>query len=256
MLATSLQNLINSIQSPSQSSQNAARKRQDKLTKPRGALGRLEELSIWLAGIQNTEQPKIQGKTVIVCAADHGVTAEGISAYPSAVTPAMVHNFLAGGAGINAIARVVGAKVKVLDLGVAAYLEPHDDLIQAKVRFGTRNLRYEAAMTREETITAILAGAKAAKEAIEDGTNLLVAGDMGIGNTTAASALTIWYANTSLEQSVGRGTGIDDPTLKQKRQVVQEAITRARNATEPNTLTGLTQLGGLEIAAIRSLKRV
>ncbi len=266
-----LKNLIASISAPSQSSQEAARERQKTLTKPLGALGRLEELSIWLAGIQNATQPVLHGKTVIICAADHGVTAEGISAYPSAVTPAMVQNFLTGGAGINAIARVVGANVKVLDVGVAANLEPHADLISAKVRFGTRNMRSEAAMTRKETIQAILAGANAAQEAISNGSNLLVAGDMGIGNTTAASALTIWYANTSLDQSVGRGTGINDQMLEHKRQVIQESVTRAKQnpkpdaltglteldaltgLTELDALTGLTELGGLEIAAMTGI---
>ncbi len=255
MPATSLQNLIESIQSPSQTAQASARERQAKLTKPLGALGRLEDLSIWLAGIQNTDFPEIKGKIVIVCAADHGVTAEGVSAYPSAVTPAMVQNFLAGGAGINAIARVVGAKVKVLDVGVAAPLEPHPDLIAAKVRFGTQNFLHQAAMTRQETVSAILAGANAAKEAIEGGTNLLVAGDMGIGNTSAASALTMWYANTSLDLSVGRGTGINDTMLEHKRHVVQAAVTRAKteNADSLDRLTGLSQLGGLEIAAMTGI---
>jgi nicotinate-nucleotide--dimethylbenzimidazole phosphoribosyltransferase len=250
-----LKNLIASIIAPNQSSQQAAREHQNNLTKPHGALGRLEELSIWLAGIQGTLKPRIQGKTVIVCAADHGVTAEGISAYPSTVTPAMVQNFLAGGAGINAIARVVGANVKVLDVGVATTLEPHADLINAKVRFGTRNMRLEAAMTQAETIQAMLAGANAARVAIENGTNLLVAGDMGIGNTTAASALTMWYAKTSLEQSVGRGTGINDTMLEHKRQVIQAAVTRARNENKnsTDTLTGLTELGGLEIAAMTGI---
>jgi nicotinate-nucleotide--dimethylbenzimidazole phosphoribosyltransferase len=255
MLGTSLKNLIESIQVPNQTAQEAARERQKILTKPLGALGRLEDLSIWLAGIQNTAQPEIQGKTVIICAGDHGVTSEGVSAYPSAVTPAMVQNFLAGGAGINAIARVVGAKVKVLDVGVAAPLEPHPDLIAAKVRFGTQNFLHQAAMTHQETIQAILAGANAAKEAIEGGTNLLVAGDMGIGNTTAASALTIWYANTGLDLSVGRGTGIDDLMLEHKRRVVQAAVTRAKTESTNSTdsLTGLTQLGGLEIAAMTGI---
>ena len=264
MPATSLQNLIESIQAPNQNAQEAARERQKTLTKPLGALGRLEELSIWLAGIQGTIKPKIQGKTVIVCAADHGVTAEGISAYPSAVTPAMVQNFLAGGAGINAIARVVGALIWILDVGVASQLPSHPRLLAAKVRLGTRNLLHEAAMTRQEVIEAILAGAEAAKHAIDDGANTIVAGDMGIGNTTAASALTMWYANTSLDLSVGRGTGIDDTMLEHKRRVVQAAVTRAKTEStnsldtltgleQLDTLTGLTQLGGLEIAAMTGI---
>ncbi len=278
-MTSDLEKLLSTIVASDQNSQNAARERQNTLTKPRGSLGRLEQLSIWLAGIQQTSQPEIRGKAVIICAADHGVVAENVSAYPAAVTPAMVQNFLAGGAGINAIAKVVGAKVLVLDVGVAAKLEPHKDLIAAKVCFGTQNMRLQAAMTRAETIEAILAGASAAKTAIENGTNLLVAGDMGIGNTTAASALTIWYAKTSLEQSVGRGTGIDDTMLKHKQQVIQEAVTRAKNDNANSSdaltgdgldaltgdgldtltgdgldaLTGLSELGGLEIAAMAGI---
>ncbi len=266
-----LKKLQSTIVAPDQKSQNAARERQKTLTKPRGSLGRLEELSIWLAGIQGTSKPIIQSKAVIVCTADHGVTAEGVSAYPSAVTPAMVQNFLAGGAGINAIARVVGAQVWVLDVGVASQLAPHPKLLSAKVRLGTQNIRYQAAMTRAETIQAILAGAHAAKELIDDGANIIVAGDMGIGNTTAASAMTMWYAKTSLEQSIGRGTGINDSTFNQKRLVVQEAVARAKLAPELDnltgleqldaltgleqldTLTGLTELGGLEIAAMTGI---
>jgi nicotinate-nucleotide--dimethylbenzimidazole phosphoribosyltransferase len=255
MQSHQLRTLIESIHAPDKNTQEAAREHQNKLTKPRGALGRLEELSIWLAGIQGTLKPRIQGKTVIICAADHGVTAEGISAYPSAVTPAMVQNFINGGAGINAIARVVGAQIWILDVGVATQLPAHPKLINAKVRLGTRNLLHQAAMTRQEVIEAILAGADAAKHAIEDGANTLVAGDMGIGNTTAASALTMWYANTNLETSVGRGTGIDDTMLEHKRQVVQAAVTRARNANQnaEDALTGLIELGGLEIAAMTGI---
>ncbi len=234
-------------------SQVAARERQHILTKPRGALGRLEDISVWLAGVQGTVLPQIRLPTVIICAADHGVTAEGVSAYPSAVTPAMVQNFLAGGAAMNVIAKVVGAQVKVLDVGVATDLLPHPDLIAAKVRFGTRNMRNQTAITRDETIEAILAGANAAQTAIAQGSNLLVAGDMGIGNTTAASALTMWYAKTTLEQSVGRGTGIDNPTLDQKRLVVQESILRANLNSFRDPLTGLSELGGLEIAAMTGI---
>ncbi len=245
--------LLSQIKPPSQTAQELARERQDSLTKPRGALGRLEDLSVWLAGIQGTATPKIQAKAVIVCAADHGVTAENISAYPATVTPAMVQNFLAGGAGINAIARVANARIWVLDVGVAADLPNHPKMISKKVRYGTRNLRVEAAMTREETLKALLAGAEAAKDAIDDGVALLVAGEMGIGNTTSASALTMWYANTNLEQTVGRGTGIDDPTLEQKRKVVQEAVARAKQTVQTDALTGLQELGGLEIAAMTGI---
>jgi nicotinate-nucleotide--dimethylbenzimidazole phosphoribosyltransferase len=247
-LSQTLESLLADIGSTSQIAQNAARERQKILTKPTGALGRLEDLSIWLAGVQHTPTPRIQGKTVIVCAADHGVAAEGVSKYPSAVTPAMVQNFLAGGAAINAIARVVGARLWVLDVGVAADFTPHPMLISSKIRYGTDNLLHQAAMSRAEAIQAILVGAEVAKHAIEDGATLLVAGEMGIGNTTAASALTAYYAQILPEQAVGRGTGIDDAVLLHKRSVVTKALARAGRTNDP--LHGLAELGGFEVAAM------
>jgi nicotinate-nucleotide--dimethylbenzimidazole phosphoribosyltransferase len=247
-LTQSLETLLAGIGTPSQSAQEAARERQKILTKPMGALGRLEDLSIWLAGVQHNPKPRIQGKTVIVCAADHGVAAEGVSKYPSAVTPAMVQNFLAGGAAINAIARVVGARLWVLDVGVAADFTPHPMLVSSKTRHGTYKVLHRAAMSKDEAIHAILSGAEIAKHAIEDGATLLVAGEMGIGNTTSASALSAYYAKTPLEQAVGRGTGIDDAVLAHKRQVVAQALARAGYSQDP--LHGLSELGGFEIAAM------
>ncbi|MFN3266170.1 MAG: nicotinate-nucleotide--dimethylbenzimidazole phosphoribosyltransferase [Deinococcales bacterium] len=250
-LTQDLENLLIAITPLSQSAMQAARERQRTLTKPQGALGRLEDLSIWLAGVQHTTAPRIQGKTVIVCAADHGVSAEGVSAYPSAVTAAMVQNFLSGGAAINAIARVVGARLWVLDVGVAAELKPHPLLISSKIRLGTHNFLYQAAMSRDEAIRAILVGAEVAKHAIDDGATMLVAGEMGIANTTAASALTAFYAQTPLEQAVGRGTGIDDLMLQHKRAVIERSLARAGSSSDP--LYGLTQLGGFEIAAMAGI---
>jgi nicotinate-nucleotide--dimethylbenzimidazole phosphoribosyltransferase len=223
-LSQNLESLLADIHSLDFAAQDAARERQKILTKPAGALGRLEDLSIWLAGVQHTSTPRIQGKTVIVCAADHGVAAEGVSAYPSAVTPAMVQNFLAGGAAINAIARVVGARLWVLDVGVAADFVPHPMLVSSKIRHGTRNFLHQAAMSKAEAVQAILTGAEVAKHAIEDGATLLVAGEMGIGNTTSASALTAYHVQTPLEQAVGRGTGIADAVLAHKRAVVAAAL--------------------------------
>jgi nicotinate-nucleotide--dimethylbenzimidazole phosphoribosyltransferase len=250
-LSQSLETLLAGISPPSTTAQDAARERQKILTKPAGALGRLEDLSIWLAGVQHTPTPRIQGKTVIVCAADHGVAAEGVSAYPSAVTPAMVQNFLAGGAAINAIARVVGARLWVLDIGVAADFAPHPLLLSSKIRYGTHNFLHQAAMTRAEAENAILTGAEVAKHAIEDGATLLVAGEMGIGNTTSASALTAYYAGVPLEQVVGRGTGIDDLVLAHKCRVVAQALARVGRDQAP--LHGVAELGGFEIAAMAGI---
>jgi nicotinate-nucleotide--dimethylbenzimidazole phosphoribosyltransferase len=247
-LSQTLETLLAQVSPPSTTAQDAARERQKILTKPMGALGRLEDLSIWLAGVQHSTTPRIQGKTVIVCAADHGVAAEGVSKYPSAVTPAMVQNFLTGGAAINAIARVVGARLWVLDVGVAADFTPHPMLVSSKTRHGTHNFLHQAAMTKEEAVHAILSGAEVAKHAIEDGATILVAGEMGIGNTTSASALTAYYTNATLEQAVGRGTGIDDAVLAHKRHVVAQALARAGHSPDP--LHALTEVGGFEIAAM------
>ena len=225
----------------------AARARQEQLTKPRGALGKLEGISVWLAGVYGAELPVVRGKAVIVCAGDHGVTAEGISPYPSAVTPAMVQNFLSGGAGINAIARVVDASVTVLDVGVAVELPAHPNLIRAKVRAGTGNLMREPAMTYEEAIQAIMEGVRAARTATAHGANLIAAGDMGIGNTTASSALTAWFTGLPVREVVGRGTGADDAMLEHKISVIETALKRAH---PENALEALCEFGGLEIAAI------
>jgi nicotinate-nucleotide--dimethylbenzimidazole phosphoribosyltransferase len=235
------------IQPLNQITMTAARARQAQLTKPRGALGRLEEISVWLAGVYGEDRPVVRGKAVIVCAGDHGVTAEGVSPYPSAVTPAMVANFLAGGAGINAIGRVVGARVTVLDVGVAAELNAHPDLIQAKVRAGTRNLMREPAMTRDEARRAIEAGVQAARAVMRHGANLIAAGDMGIGNTTPSSALTAWFTGQPVREVVGRGTGASDEMLARKIVVLETALARAQPA---DGFEALCEFGGLEIAAM------
>ena len=247
-----LQNLISSIKPTDQSARDRAVIRQAQLTKPAGSLGRLEEISVWLAGIYGTEKPVIAGKAVVVCAGDHGVTLEGVSAYPSEVTPAMVQNFLAGGAAVSAIARVVNAKVLVLDVGVNADLPDHADLIQAKVRRGTGNIAREPAMTQLETAKAILAGANAASRAIAEGANLLAAGDMGIGNTTPSAALTAWLTGKDVIEVTGRGTGIDVTTLSRKISIIELILDGAREAgLEPDDALGaLEVMGGLEIAAM------
>lgn len=245
--ALALETLVKTITPLDESAMNRALARQDTLTKPRGSLGRLEEISVWLAGVYGTEHPVITGKAVIVCAGDHGVTLEGVSPYPSAVTPAMVANFLSGGAGINAIAQTVGASVTVLDVGVAVDLEPHAQLVIVKVRRGTRNLMREAAMTKAEALEALLAGVAAAQTAIKNGANLIAPGDMGIGNTTSSSALTAWFTGQPVRELVGRGTGASDEMLERKIAVIETALARVNPESE---LDGLCEFGGLEIAAM------
>lgn len=247
-----LQTLISSIPEPDQDARNRALERQDQLTKPRGALGRLEELSVWLAGVYGTPSPVVNGKMVIVCAGDHGVTAEGVSAYPSSVTPAMVLNFLSGGAAVNAIAATVGASVTVLDVGVNAELPAHARLISNKVRRGTGNIASEPAMKRLEVVQAILAGADAARTAAQNGTNLLAIGEMGIGNTTPSAAITALITNLPPRAVTGRGTGVQDDGLERKIHVIEQSLERAsRSGLEAHDgLSILEHLGGLEIAAM------
>jgi nicotinate-nucleotide--dimethylbenzimidazole phosphoribosyltransferase len=247
-----LKALLSRIPEPDQDARKRALERQARLTKPPGSLGRLEDLSVWLAGVYGAEKPVVTGKAVIVCAGDHGVTTEGVSAYPSAVTPAMVMNFLGGGAAINAISRTVGARVYVLDAGVDADLPEHPDLISGKVRRGTGNIATEAAMTRLEAARAILAGARAARVAIDDGANLIAAGDMGIGNTTPSAAITAFITGFEPRSVTGRGTGVRDDGLERKVRAIERALERARNAgLEIRDGLGLLEhLGGLEIAAM------
>ena len=245
-----LETLLARISEPDHAARIRALERQAQLTKPTGSLGRLEDLSVWLAGIYGIERPQVTGKAVIVCAGDHAVTLEGISAYPSEVTPAMVMNFLRGGAAVNAIAGVVDARVIVLDVGVNADLPDHPSLISNKVRRGAGNIVRESAMTRDEATRAILAGADAASRAIRDGANLLAAGDMGIGNTTPSAALTSWFTGLEPRIVTGRGTGANDETLEKKIRAIELALERVRTLEQLDALGILAELGGLEIAAM------
>ena len=195
---------IEGIASLDEAAMAAARARQDTLTKPLGSLGRLEELSILLAGMFGDPIPQINRKSVILAAGDHGVVAEGVSAYPQEVTPQMVYNFLRGGAGINVLARHAGAEIVILDAGVAADLEPHPLLRSVKVAHGTANMAVGPAMTREQAIRCLEIGIDAAREQIEEGADLIACGDMGIGNTTASSAIT--SVATGADPSITTGT--------------------------------------------------
>ncbi|MFK7601545.1 nicotinate-nucleotide--dimethylbenzimidazole phosphoribosyltransferase [Deinococcus sp. SM5_A1] len=245
--------LIGSIQPADAAARKRARARQAQLTKPAGALGDLEELGVRLAGVFGSEKPHPRGVAVLVAAGDHGVAAGGVSAYPPEVTPAMVANFLAdtpagpGGAAVNAIARTVGARVYVMDAGVNAELPDHPALVRASLRRGTRDLRLEPAMTVQETESLILAGAALAKQAIENGADLIVPGEMGIGNTTPAAALTARLLNLDAAQVTGRGTGVDDVTLARKLEAVRKALARTDAV---DSLTVLAEFGGFEIAAM------
>ena len=225
-----------------------ARSRQLQLTKPPGSLGRLEEIAVQMAGITRQPLPTVKRKAVIVMAADHGVVAEGVSAYPSAVTPQMVLNFLHGGAAINALARQAGAEVVIVDVGVAADLD-HPGLLVRKVARGTANMALGPAMTREQALSAITAGMDVLKSLVKQAIDLVATGDMGIGNTTAASAITASLTGTPVALVTGRGTGIDETQLVHKIHVIERAL--ARNVPDPSDpLDVLTKVGGLEIAGL------
>jgi nicotinate-nucleotide--dimethylbenzimidazole phosphoribosyltransferase len=229
----------------------AARERHLRLTKPPGSLGRLEELGARLAGMTGECPPPVpESPAVVVCAGDHGVLDRGVSPWPKEVTAAMVRNFCDGGAAVNAIAKTVGARVSVLDAGVASELSRHPLLRAAKVRRGTDDLSRGQAMSRKEAARAVMAGAGVAEELVESGgVDLLVTGDMGIGNTTPAACLISAFTGRPPEETTGRGTGIDDETLKLKTRVVQEAL--ELHAPDPvDPLGVLAAIGGLEHAAI------
>ena len=196
------------IPAPDPAVEAAAWARQGELTKPAGSLGRLEALGVQLAALQRRLPPRVERAAVLVCAADHGVVAEGVSAYPREVTAHMVANFLRGGAAINRLAEALGAEVWVLDVGVDAELAPHPRLLSAKVRRGTRNLAREDALTPAEASAAWEAGRRAAAQALAGGAEVFVPGDMGIGNTTAAAALVAALTGAAPEAVIGPGTGV------------------------------------------------
>jgi nicotinate-nucleotide--dimethylbenzimidazole phosphoribosyltransferase len=227
----------------------AAQQRQQSLTKPAGALGRLEELSIQLAGITGAIHPALRPCWVIICAGDHGVTAEGVSAYPSEVTAQMVSNFLLGGAAINVLARLFSAEVTIVDVGVQSELPDHPQLVKAKIRPGTRNFLREPAMTREEAVAAIEVGITVAQTAIAAGARILITGDMGIGNTTASAAIAAALTGHPAVEVTGLGTGIGREGWRHKVEVVQRAV-ELHLPDQEDALDVLSKVGGLEIGAI------
>jgi nicotinate-nucleotide--dimethylbenzimidazole phosphoribosyltransferase len=253
----------------------AEREHQLRLTKPPGSLGRLEELAAWYAGVRGRFPVPVPGRAeLFVFAADHGVAAEGVSAYPAAVTAAMVENFRRGGAAVNTLARVAGVEVTVVDVGVAgagrvprlspaggptpdgadapAGAGPGAAFVNARVRPGTANLLRQAAMEPAEAAAAMAVGVQMAAAAAERGAEILCGGDMGIGNTTSAAALVCAFGGGGPAEVVGRGTGVDDPALARKIEVVAAALARVR-LQRADPLEVLAELGGLEIAALAGL---
>lgn len=244
-----LEEIIKDIEPLDETAMRAARARQATLTKPRGSLGRLEELSIQLAGMKADSFPSVERKAVIVMAADHGVAQEGVSAYPSDVTAQMVLNFLRGGAAINVLARQAGARVTVVDIGVASEYEPPPGLVQRKIRCGTRNFAQGPALTRAEAEQAMRVGVDVLNEEAARGLDIVATGDMGIGNTTPSSAIAAVMTGLPVAQLVGRGTGIDDQGLERKVHVIERALALNRPDAS-DAMDILHKVGGLEIAGL------
>lgn len=245
-----LEEIVGQIQPLDQAAMDAARERQNQLTKPTGSLGRLEELSIQLAGIQRKPLPSIKEKAVIVMAGDHGVVVEGVSAYPQEVTPQMVLNFLNGGAAINVLARHAGARVVVVDLGVANDIPSvNANLIRRRVGSGTMNLAQGPAMRREQAEESIQSGIEVALAEISKGADILGTGDMGIGNTTPSAAIACALLKVSAKEIAGRGTGVGDEGLKRKIAVIEKSL----KVNRPDTNDGidvLAKVGGFEIGGL------
>jgi len=228
----------------------AARARQLELTKPPGSLGRLEDLACWFAARLRTPVPSMPRCEIFVFAGDHGVAERGVSAFPQSVTAQMVSNFARGGAAINVLASLENCRLEVVDVGVASSEPSPANVRKERVRAGTRDLTATAAMTLDELRAALGAGERCAREAIERNAQLLIAGEMGIANSTAAACLICAFTGATPESVVGRGTGVDDAGLARKRAVVQLALDRVARAGSRDAMHTLAELGGLEIAAI------
>ncbi|WP_281939620.1 nicotinate-nucleotide--dimethylbenzimidazole phosphoribosyltransferase [Paenibacillus tyrfis] len=246
-----LQQVLSDIRPLDAEIMEEAARRLDQLTKPPGSLGRLEEIAKQLAGIRGEVMPELTRKAVVVMAGDHGVCEEGVSAFPAEVTPQMVLNFLNGGAAVNVLSRQAGADVVCVDIGVNAELS-HPLLRSRKIRMGTANMAKGPAMTRAEAEAAVMIGVEIAQELAGEGYRLLATGEMGIGNTTASSALLAVLGATDPAAAAGRGTGIDDERLLHKQAVIRRAIeTNRPEASDP--LDALAKVGGLEIAGLVGL---
>lgn len=242
--------VISKIQPVDIKLEEQAQRHLNNLTKPQGSLGKLELLAKKIVGITGTMAPPLENKVIFTMAGDHGVAEEGVSAYPQEVTVQMVHNFLNGGAGINVLAKHVGARVDVIDMGVKGDISTrHPNFIIKKINYGTSNFTKGPAMTREEAIRSIEAGMEVFNERKRCGIDILGIGDMGIANTTPSSAIAACITGESIELIVGRGTGINDEQLKNKINVIKKAIEINKpKRTDPIDI--LSKVGGFEIGGI------
>lgn len=237
---------------PSEEHRARALARQEQLTKPRGSLGRLESVAVTLAALQHDDRPSVDRAPVLVFAGDHGVATRGVSAYPPEVTVQMLHNFVGGGAAISVLARQLGLPLTVVDVGTLGE-DPVPGVLSDKRRHGTSDLTVEPAMTHDDVTHALDAGRRATSTALADGADLLVLGELGIGNTTAASAVAVALLDESPARLVGPGTGLDDEGVRRKAAVIAQALelhaAEVAGADVP-ALEALRRLGGLEIAAL------
>jgi len=245
-----LKETISKIEKLDFSLMEETQKRLDNLTKPRGSLGRLEEIAKQVVGITKKRNPSFKNKVIFVMAADHGVTEEGVSAYPKEVTSQMVYNFINGGAAINVLAQHVGARVVVVDMGIDCKLEiKNPNFKDRKINYGTKNIAKEPAMTKEEAIKAIETGIEVFEEELSKGIDIVATGDMGIGNTTSSSAIASCLVGKSVRDLTGRGTGISDEVLLRKIEIIEKAIkVNQPNSSDPVDV--LSKVGGFEIGGL------
>ena len=244
----SMKDTIERIKALDECAMSTAKKRQDNLTKPRRSLGNLEDLSIKIAGITGNPMPKLKDKVIITMAGDHGVTEEEVSVFPKEVTAQMIYNFLSGGAGINVLARHVGARVVVVDMGVAVDIQ-NERLVTKKIAYGTANMTKGPAMTYEDAMRSIEAGIEVLELEAEKGMDIVGVGDMGIGNTTPSSAIAAVITGETVREVTGRGTGINDEMLERKIKVVEEAI-RVNKPNKKDPIDVLAKVGGFEIGGM------
>jgi nicotinate-nucleotide--dimethylbenzimidazole phosphoribosyltransferase len=240
---------IESIKPPDTAAMDEARARQDTLTKPAGSLGRLEELSIQIAGIQRKSRPTIEKKAMITMAGDHGVVAEKVGNWPQEVTAQMVENFLRGGAGINVLARHSGARIVFVDMGVASDLKPHPQLMVKKIGYGTANICRGPAMTEAQAVEALEAGIEIVNGEAKKGLDIVGTGDMGIGNTTASSAIFAAMTGLPPEKVTGRGTGLTDEQLIHKTDCIRRAL-ECNKPDKSKPVEVLAKVGGFEIGGL------
>jgi len=244
-----LENTVNKIKPLDKAAMDKASQRQDQLTKPRGSLGTLEKISIQVAGIRGEPIPKIVNKAIVTMAADHGVVAQGVSLYPQEVTAQMVLNFLAGGAAINVLSRLAGARVVIVDMGIAARLPASKNIICKAVGPGTSDMCEGPAMTRDQAVASLEAGIDVVEKEIKKGLDIVGTGDMGIGNTTAASAIVATITGKPVVVITGRGTGIGDKQLEHKITTIEKAL--SVNRPDPHdAIDVLAKVGGFEIGGM------